>query len=110
MGLARGSGPNGSRPRYGHLDAVRTVVPLRCDHLDAVRPVVPQSEVCEQCKAEGLDPVALRLCLSCGWVACSDGSPGRHARAHYEETDHAVNAEIATGPATRWCYVHQRAV
>ena len=25
----------------------------------------------------------LWLCLSCGWVACSDDSPSRHAFAHY---------------------------
>lgn len=82
----------------------------RCEHLDAVRPVVPRSQVCEQCEAEEMTWAALRLCLSCGWVACSDGSPRRHAKAHYEETDHAVAAAMEPGSNWRWCYVHRRAV
>jgi uncharacterized UBP type Zn finger protein len=52
----------------------------------------------------------LAVCLTCGWVSCSDGSPNRHARAHYEETDHPVAAGLAPGAAWRWCYVHQRLV
>ncbi|HEY5985217.1 MAG TPA: UBP-type zinc finger domain-containing protein [Streptosporangiaceae bacterium] len=53
----------------------------------------------------------LWLCLSCGWVACSDDSPGRHARAHYEETDHPIAAALRRhGSYPRWCHVHQRAV
>ena len=32
------------------------------------------------------------VCLTCGWVTCSDDSPNQHARAHYEETDHPVAA------------------
>ena len=37
------------------------------------------------------------VCLTCGWVACSDDSPNQHARAHYEETDHPVAAGLASG-------------
>jgi len=50
------------------------------------------------------------VCLTCGWVACSDDSPNQHARADYEETDHPVAARLAAGAAWRWCYVHQRLV
>jgi uncharacterized UBP type Zn finger protein len=39
-----------------------------------------------------------------------DGSPGHHAKAHYEETDHAVVAAMEPGAGWRWCYVHQRIV
>ena len=39
---------------------------------------------------QGTGWVELRLCLSCGWVACSNTSPHQHAKAHYEETDHPV--------------------
>jgi uncharacterized UBP type Zn finger protein len=50
------------------------------------------------------------VCLTCGWVACSDESPNQHAKAHYEETDHPVAASLALGAAWKWCYVHQRLV
>jgi uncharacterized UBP type Zn finger protein len=82
----------------------------RCEHLDAIRQVVPRSHGCEQCAASQAPWATLRLCLSCGWVACSDGSPGRHAKAHYEETDHAVVAAMEPGSGWRWCYVHERVV
>jgi uncharacterized UBP type Zn finger protein len=84
--------------------------PTRCEHLDTTHAVVPRSQACEECTVGGLTWVALRLCLSCGWVACSDESPGQHAKAHYEETDHAVAAAMEPGSAWRWCYVHERAV
>jgi uncharacterized UBP type Zn finger protein len=79
----------------------------RCQHLDGLVPVTPRSAACPDCP----DPQArLVVCLTCGWVACSDDSPGRHARAHYEETDHPVTADLAPGAARRWCYAHQRLV
>jgi uncharacterized UBP type Zn finger protein len=53
--------------------------------------------------------VALWLCLSCGWVACSDDSPNQHAKAHYQETDHPVAVSLDEA-RQRWCYVHQRTV
>jgi uncharacterized UBP type Zn finger protein len=82
----------------------------RCEHLAAALLVYPRSETCQQCSAEGLTWLALWLCLTCGWVACSDESPGQHAKAHYQETDHAVAASTVPGSTWRWCYVHERAV
>jgi Zn-finger in ubiquitin-hydrolases and other protein len=90
------SDPNGAAPR--------------CEHLDAARPVSPRSETCEQCTATGLTPVALRICLTCGWVACSDGSPGQHAKGHYEETDHAVAGSADAGSTWRWWLGTERAL
>jgi len=82
----------------------------RCEHLDGLAPVRPLSADCGDCR-DHRDPQApLLICLTCGWVACSDDSPNRHARAHYEETDHPVAAGLAPGVAWRWCYVHQRLV
>jgi hypothetical protein len=88
----------------------------RCEHLDGLGPVRPQSADCRDCQhrqhrqhRQGR-PVSLVVCLTCGWVACSDDSPNHHARAHYEETDHPVAAGLALGSAWRWCYVHQRLV
>ncbi len=85
--------PNGSAPR--------------CEHLDGLQPVTPRSDDCRDCQDR---PASLVVCLSCGWVACSDDSPNRHARAHYEETDHPLAAALEPGSRWRWCYVHQRPV
>jgi uncharacterized UBP type Zn finger protein len=79
----------------------------RCEHLDGLPPVTPQSDQCRDCR-DRREPLA--VCLTCGWVACSGDSPGRHARAHYEETDHPLAAGLEPGSRWRWCYVHQRLV
>lgn len=85
------------------------VVP-HCDHVDSLLPVAPQAAGCRDCEVRGAGWVRLLVCLTCGWVACSDDSPNRHARAHYEETDHPLAGELAPGSERRWCYVHRRAV
>jgi uncharacterized UBP type Zn finger protein len=82
----------------------------RCEHLDGLVPAGPQSGGCRECGSGRGRRASLAVCLTCGWVACSDDSPNRHARAHYEETDHPVAAGLAPGAAWRWCYVHRRLV
>lgn len=81
-----------------------------CEHLDGLEPVTLRSSYCPDCEADQDRRATLLICLTCGWVACSDDSPGRHARAHYEKTDHPVAAAVQPGPRWRWCYVHQRLV
>jgi uncharacterized UBP type Zn finger protein len=88
--------PNGTAPR--------------CEHLDGIAPVGPQSDDCRECRSRRDRQQGLTVCLTCGWVACSDDSPNQHARAHYEETDHPIAARLAPGAAWRWCYVHLRLV
>jgi uncharacterized UBP type Zn finger protein len=88
--------PNGTAPR--------------CEHLDGLAPVSHQADGCQGCGNRQDRQAALVVCLSCGWVACSDDSPNQHARAHYEETDHPVAAGLQPGASWRWCYVHQRLV
>ena len=88
--------PNGSAPR--------------CEHLDALQPVAPRSDHCPDCQDRMDRRASLVVCLSCGWVACSDDSPGHHARAHYQKTDHPLAAGLEPGSRRRWCYVHQRPV
>jgi uncharacterized UBP type Zn finger protein len=78
-----------------------------CDHVPATRPIKPHSDGCLKCLDGGKDWVALWLCLSCGWVACSDDSPNQHAKAHYQETDHPVTIPLEHEPGQRWCNVHQ---
>jgi uncharacterized UBP type Zn finger protein len=82
----------------------------RCEHVDGLEPVRPGSDNCRGCQDRPVSPATLVVCLTCGWVACSDGSPNHHARAHYEETDHPVVGGLQPGTRWRWCYVHQRVV
>ena len=93
---ARGVSPNGTAPR--------------CEHLDGLEPVSPTSAACRDCADAGTRWAELVTCLTCGWVACSDDSPERHAVAHYEETDHPVVRALRPGPVWNWCYVHQRMI
>jgi uncharacterized UBP type Zn finger protein len=84
-----------------------------CEHLDGLAQIGPQTDDCRDCqsrKDRDGPRAGLVVCLTCGWVACSDDSPNQHARAHYEETDHPVAAGFAPRSAWRWCYVHQRLV
>ncbi|MET0712261.1 MAG: UBP-type zinc finger domain-containing protein, partial [Jiangellaceae bacterium] len=41
----------------------------------------------------------------CGHTACCDSSPRRHARRHFERTEHPVMRSAEPGEAWRWCYV-----
>ncbi|MFI9559206.1 UBP-type zinc finger domain-containing protein [Nonomuraea endophytica] len=90
------AGPNGQAPR--------------CEHADELKAVEYRSAECPGCLARGQTWTRLTMCLSCGWVACSDGSWNGHARAHYQETDHPVAAALGPPPISRWCYVHRRTV
>ena len=56
-----------------------------CDHLREVRPAVEPDtpSECGDCLREGTAWVHLRMCTSCGHVACCDSSPQRHASAHH---------------------------
>lgn len=82
----------------------------RCEHADGLVPAVPRSVGCVECQVRGTAWPRLTVCLTCGWVACSDDSPHRHALAHYEETDHPLAADLTPEPGRRWCYVHRRVV
>src|SRR6201997_2770268 len=71
----------------------------RCEHLDGLAPVGPQSADCRECRNGQDRQTGLVVCLTCGWVACSDDSPNRHAKARYQETDHPVAASLVPGAA-----------
>jgi CPA1 family monovalent cation:H+ antiporter len=80
---------------------------LECEHLEAAprtaRPDTPGR--CQECIEEGLTWVHLRMCLTCGHVACCDSSDGKHADKHYAHTNHPVMRSVEPGEAWRWCYV-----
>lgn len=82
----------------------------RCDHVDSLAEPRPAMRRCAECVTLGLPWTHLLACLTCGWVACSDDSPGKHAKAHYEESDHPVFSKLDGGTRWRWCYVHRRLV
>ena len=80
-----------------------------CMHLATARDdvVVPDANVCVDCVAEGTTWVHLRICLTCGHVACCDSSPRRHATAHHRATGHPVIRSAEPGETWRWCFVDQ---
>ena len=82
----------------------------RCDHINQLSAVEYGPPQCNDCLALGRTWARLLVCLTCGWVACSDDARGGHAKAHYRETDHPVVAALDPGSTWRWCYVHRRTV
>ncbi|MBK8469225.1 MAG: Na+/H+ antiporter [Actinomycetales bacterium] len=78
-----------------------------CEDLDAFPTRHTEVDpVCRQCVADGTTWVALRICLACGEVSCCDSSIGRHATAHFQNTQHPVMQSAEPGEAWRWCYIH----
>lgn len=81
-----------------------------CSHVDQIKPdVTAQTDGCAECLRDGTKWVAIRLCLTCGHVGCCDTSIGRHARAHFTETGHAIIDSIDSkgpgGTRWQWCYI-----
>jgi uncharacterized UBP type Zn finger protein len=93
-------------PRAIHLGE-DTAGLRRCAHVVGALNVEPLSPGCRQCREEGNGWIELCVCLSCGWVACSDNSPNQHAKAHYEETDHPVAGPLEGDGGPPWCYAHE---
>ncbi len=87
---------------------------MTCEHVAQLpdpRPEPPQPASCVDCAELGESVWAhLRICLSCGHVACCDSSPHRHASAHHARTEHPVMRSAEPGETWRWCYPDQRLV
>jgi uncharacterized UBP type Zn finger protein len=84
-----------------------------CEHLAELpaEQIEPSEEVCEDCAAKGEKTWShLRMCLSCGHVACCDSTPYQHATGHFMQTSHAVMRSIEPGEDWRWCYVDRKVV
>lgn len=70
-----------------------------------IDPAVPPSGTgCVECDADGGWWFHLRRCAACGHVGCCDDSLERHARAHYEQTGHAVIRSFEPGETWFWDY------
>ena len=84
---------------------------MTCQHLaeaDDPPPQTPYEDGCPTCVADGFhDWVHLRLCLTCGVVACCDSSPRRHMSAHHEKDGHPVMRSYEPGEHWRWCFVDE---
>ncbi len=82
-----------------------------CTHLDQVVYLEPPEPVrgCEDCLAIGASWVHLRMCHTCGKIACCDDSPNRHATAHHHASGHPLIRSVEPGEDWSWCYVDELA-
>ncbi|AZC13012.1 cation:proton antiporter [Microbacterium sp. ABRD28] len=79
-----------------------------CTHLDSLVVNEPDGPLeCRRCREDGLEWVHLRLCTSCGNIACCDDSPGRHATEHFTASGHPIIASAEPGETWRFCYVDE---
>ncbi|MCW2960795.1 MAG: hypothetical protein JWM90_1182 [Thermoleophilia bacterium] len=83
--------------------------PATCTHISAIKIVEKPSRIvgCAQCRATGGEWVHLRMCHSCGEIACCDESPNQHARRHFEATHHPLMRTVERGEAWSWCFVDE---
>jgi uncharacterized UBP type Zn finger protein len=78
---------------------------MACEHLQQVHEATPTGRGCEECLKIGDTWVHLRLCMTCGHVACCDSSKNRHATKHFRATRHPVVKSFEPGESWGWCYV-----
>jgi uncharacterized UBP type Zn finger protein len=82
-----------------------------CEHLSwLANPPPAAGAFCEDCGPDGDASVALRVCVTCGYTGCAEGTPANHAAQHYAETDHPLAAMVGPTSQSRWCYPDQRPV
>jgi len=80
----------------------------KCEHLVEGPAPTPNSNVCEECIANGQKWVKLRICRTCGHVGCCDSSPGQHATEHFKKTKHPTMQSFEPGEDWGWCYIHKK--
>jgi uncharacterized UBP type Zn finger protein len=95
------------------LDRIRPCTLLEsvpaCSHLDQIRVTAlpPSVAGCEECLRIGSRWVHLRMCMTCGRIACCDSSPNQHASRHAAEASHPIARSAETGEEWSWCYVDE---
>ena len=77
----------------------------RCTHLDQITEARPSGDACEECLEIGGWWVHLRMCRTCGHVACCDSSPNRHATAHFHSAGHPLVSSYEPGEDWWYCYL-----
>ena len=80
---------------------------IECGHLDQIKITRVTKDVCEDCVKTGSEWMHLRMCLTCGHVACCDQSPNKHATAHFHRTEHPLIRSAEPGETWTWCYVDE---
>jgi hypothetical protein len=70
----------------------------------------PSGPGCVDCDAAGGWWFHLRRCAACGHIGCCDDSLARHARAHFEQTGHAIIRSYEPGESWFWDYASESAV
>jgi hypothetical protein len=80
-----------------------------CSHLDRIEVTELPDAIagCEDCLAVGGAWVHLRMCQTCGHIACCDSSPNRHASAHSRRAGHPIARSAEPGETWSWCYVDE---
>jgi ubiquitin-hydrolase Zn-finger-containing protein len=80
-----------------------------CSHLDSIEITELPDEIpgCEDCLKIGGRWLHLRMCETCGHIACCDSSPNRHATAHASESGHPIVRSAEPGEDWSWCYVDE---
>jgi uncharacterized UBP type Zn finger protein len=82
-------------------------MPDPCSHIEQIRVTRVEKHVCEDCVKTGDSWLHLRMCLTCGHVACCDSSPNKHATKHYRGTSHPLVRSAEPGESWVWCYVDE---
>jgi hypothetical protein len=78
---------------------------VSCSHLDQIKVEKPEEFAgCEDCLKIGARWVHLRVCRTCGHVACCDSSPNRHASAHAGDSGHPIVSSLEPHENWSWCY------
>lgn len=79
---------------------------IHCSHKDQINEgVTPQAEGCVGCLKTGDNWVQVRKCMTCGYTGCCDSSKNRHARKHFEESNHPIIDSNTPGAEWQWCYI-----
>jgi len=78
-----------------------------CSHTDGIKLTGLPDDIagCADCLAIGGTWVHLRMCQSCGHIACCDSSPHRHASAHASGSRHPVARSAEPDEEWSWCYL-----
>jgi hypothetical protein len=80
---------------------------VTCSHIDSIELTELPDEIagCGDCLAIGGTWVHLRMCQSCGHIACCDSSPHQHASAHARDWGHPIARSAEPGEDWSRCYV-----
>jgi CPA2 family monovalent cation:H+ antiporter-2 len=101
-------------PRERRAAAARTITMTEaqraaCPHGAGVRAeATSTATACDECVKLGEPWVHLRICMTCGNVACCDSSRNQHATRHYQTTHHPIMRSYQPGEGWAWCYPDER--